>query len=758
MGRRVRRLTTVIGVLGLCLVMSCGVGGAGISVSSRNGTVAVSITLAGTTRTWLFGRDPVRVPVQANARTTPTAVGFRLMDEEPADRPTGASMVLRSSAVGCGQLLTAKEVVHASGIPPSGTATVTFSIASGQSAALCDSATLMATYDLTVTGGAVAVAQEVYELSQQALAVVLTREVTICIEILADFDGELSFSSFSLSFEGGPLNTASFALTNSDSENIHILLPEDVYDDSNHVYPGYMVERELSGVEVGASITVRAGRGGVLPYSVVCPTVLGRNYTAYVEWDGVSLTCDAEQLYTGPVATGPEFQVPIDANGDAVPPTDNFNGIDYAYVGALYVSSAAENVPALPSNVTQTLARVNVDLAESGLQYVERVYFSSQGAWVPDLPNGITVATLTCDYLEGGSPTVVDFTLGSTTAEWSYDRPDHDIELGGVSHSIIPILFSVETVSRLGYTYDGHAYAVDAAMDPARTLSSLTLELGDVATFAANRTSTSAGPPEWAGQTLAAITLVGPPGTPHTGGGGGGTGTVAGRVVDAQTGGSLAGAVVEVSGTTLSTTTDASGNFVLTGVSEGTPTLVTSLSGYVETSTTVVLLASATLETSIGMLALGAGGDNVAAILAWGENPRDLDLHMSGPDGSGGRFHAYYDDKTPVSHVDLDLDDTESYGPETMTIRPGQDDYYVAGDYHVWVHHFAGLETLGTSSATITLFAEGTQIAQYRVGGASGDSSEPIWQVVEFTVSAAGTVSNVDVVQSFTDGDQRTEF
>ena len=76
MGRRVRRLTTVIGVLGLCLVMSCGVGGAGISVSSRNGTVAVSITLAGTTRTWLFGRDPVRVPVQANARTTPTAVGF----------------------------------------------------------------------------------------------------------------------------------------------------------------------------------------------------------------------------------------------------------------------------------------------------------------------------------------------------------------------------------------------------------------------------------------------------------------------------------------------------------------------------------------------------------------------------------------------------------------------------------------------------------------------------------------------------------
>ena len=176
-------------------------------------------------------------------------------------------------------------------------------------------------------------------------------------------------------------------------------------------------------------------------------------------------------------------------------------------------------------------------------------------------------------------------------------------------------------------------------------------------------------------------------------------------------------------------------------MSEGTPTLVTSLSGYVETSTTVVLLASATLETSIGMLALGAGGDNVAAILAWGENPRDLDLHMSGPDGSGGRFHAYYDDKTPVSHVDLDLDDTESYGPETMTIRPGQDDYYVAGDYHVWVHHFAGLETLGTSSATITLFAEGTQIAQYRVGGASGDSSEPIWQVVEFTVSAAGTVS-----------------
>jgi hypothetical protein len=152
------------------------------------------------------------------------------------------------------------------------------------------------------------------------------------------------------------------------------------------------------------------------------------------------------------------------------------------------------------------------------------------------------------------------------------------------------------------------------------------------------------------------------------------------------------------------------------------------------------------------MLEIGAGGDNVAAVLAWGQVPSDLDLHMSGPDGSGGRFHAYYSMKAPVAHVELDLDDTSAFGPETMTVSPAAGGSYVAGDYHVWVRNFSGSPSFAESAATVTLFAGGSQLAQYSVGAASGDSERRIWQVVEFSVSASGEVSNINVVQSFTDG------
>jgi hypothetical protein len=329
-----------------------------------------------------------------------------------------------------------------------------------------------------------------------------------------------------------------------------------------------------------------------------------------------------------------------------------------------------------------------------------------------------------------------------------------------VPHDIISILYSFPTVSLMGYDYDGHIYSGSLELDSSRTLSAITLELGDIDDFVANRTIPDSPVPTWAGQGMLAVTLVGPAGIPQAGGGGGGggTGTVTGQVVDAQTGGALAGVLISVVGTGLSTTTDASGNFTISDVPEGGQTLRATLTGYVETSVPVIAFTGATTQTSIGMLAIGAGGDNVAAVLAWGENPRDLDLHMSGPDGGGGRFHAFYDNKAPVAHVFLDLDDTDSYGPETMTVSPIESGDFVAGDYHVWVHHFAGDLTFAESTATITVFAGGTQIAQYSVGDASGDSALKIWQVVEFTVSDTGAVSNVSVIQSFTDGTDDSVF
>jgi len=70
-------------------------------------------------------------------------------------------------------------------------------------------------------------------------------------------------------------------------------------------------------------------------------------------------------------------------------------------------------------------------------------------------------------------------------------------------------------------------------------------------------------------------------------------------------------------------------------------------------------------------------------VLTWGETPSDLDSHLTGPDGSGGRFHVYYASRQPVPFANLDRDDVSSFGPETITVEPRH-----PGTYRYSVHNF----------------------------------------------------------------------
>ena len=69
-------------------------------------------------------------------------------------------------------------------------------------------------------------------------------------------------------------------------------------------------------------------------------------------------------------------------------------------------------------------------------------------------------------------------------------------------------------------------------------------------------------------------------------------------------------------------------------------------------------------------------------VLSWGEKPRDLDLHLVGPD-----FHVSYRDKKSVPNVaKLDRDDTNGYGPETITL----DKVKQGTEYKVFVRNYSG--------------------------------------------------------------------
>lgn len=106
-------------------------------------------------------------------------------------------------------------------------------------------------------------------------------------------------------------------------------------------------------------------------------------------------------------------------------------------------------------------------------------------------------------------------------------------------------------------------------------------------------------------------------------------------------------------------------------------------------------------------------------VLTWSANPSDLDSHLTGPTPDGARFHVCYYDQvyssSGVKYVDLDIDDTSSYGPETTTIYQ-----QIPGVYRFSVHDYTNRSStsstaLGNSGARVQLYRGSSLIATYDV-------------------------------------------
>jgi 5-hydroxyisourate hydrolase-like protein (transthyretin family) len=249
-----------------------------------------------------------------------------------------------------------------------------------------------------------------------------------------------------------------------------------------------------------------------------------------------------------------------------------------------------------------------------------------------------------------------------------------------------------------------------------------------------------------------------------------GAGTVTGTIVDAQTGDPLEGVqVVATSGDHLGSTdaeysawTGDDGQFSLSNVPAGAYTLVFTLAGYIDSEAIATIVAGGAVDVAGGLVKESEAGEEVIAmVLTWGTEttrPKDLDLHLSGPDGAGARFHVYYQSMSAGEQVSLDLDDTEWGGPETITIRRASGGDFVAGEYHVWVHNYSSTPEFGGSAALVTITAGDQQVGQYAVSVARGDPTRDIWQVVNITIDAAGNITGTDVQQVFADGWDSTVF
>ena len=233
-----------------------------------------------------------------------------------------------------------------------------------------------------------------------------------------------------------------------------------------------------------------------------------------------------------------------------------------------------------------------------------------------------------------------------------------------------------------------------------------------------------------------------------------GLGSISATLVNGLTGAPIPNAAVEcrrqidnatTSGVEFTATSDAAALLAVTGVFTGNARCTAAADG-----TTIPLnitIGTTTTGTVVATPPPAAGSFRV--VLTWGENPSDLDSHLTGPiTGGSDRFHVYYSDDAYEGH-NLDVDDVSSFGPETITIVPAG----VNGMYRYSVHNYSEQGSDGASNPTEGIAASGAEVRLYDANGlirtytpppataANGGDDADTWRVFELTVNG----SNVSI-------------
>lgn len=192
------------------------------------------------------------------------------------------------------------------------------------------------------------------------------------------------------------------------------------------------------------------------------------------------------------------------------------------------------------------------------------------------------------------------------------------------------------------------------------------------------------------------------------------------------------------------TTTDEEGYYTLE-VLEGCYTAELKKDGYI-TSFVNVICSNTNAEQN-GVMTPVLSDDEYRIVLTWSDTPRDLDSHISGPLLNGERFHVYYKNMGAIDDSNivaiLDLDDTTSYGPETITLKKT-----LNGVYRYSVHDYTNAGSsnstaLSMSGAKVVLYRGNALIATYNVPINVGGT---VWNVFEIDGDVINTLNTMEYI------------
>lgn len=234
-------------------------------------------------------------------------------------------------------------------------------------------------------------------------------------------------------------------------------------------------------------------------------------------------------------------------------------------------------------------------------------------------------------------------------------------------------------------------------------------------------------------------------------------GGLSGYITDATTGRGISGVTLELYrgwgnlvGTPVATlTTNSSGYYVydtwtvfgmIWGLPIGNYTIKATHPDYNDMSFNVVVLGDMTLTNQNATMNPLNVEQNYRVVLRWGQTPRDLDSHLNAKSTTGSRVHIYYSSKVGTGG-NLDVDDTSSYGPETITITDF--DAYANG-FTYSVHDYTNRSStsskaLSSSGASVELWLGDQLLRTYNVPtGKTGT----VWNV--FSVDQNGTITSLN--------------
>lgn len=215
-----------------------------------------------------------------------------------------------------------------------------------------------------------------------------------------------------------------------------------------------------------------------------------------------------------------------------------------------------------------------------------------------------------------------------------------------------------------------------------------------------------------------------------------GTGEVGGRIRDSVTYAAVPGVSVKLrrglfareGEVVAETTTNAEGIYRFSNLQAGYYTADLSKQGYNREYFNVFCLGGQSVVAD-GLITPVLPENEWRIVLTWGQNPADLDAHLKGPLSDGSRFHLYwlrryvYDGGVLVAQ--LDRDDIDSYGPETVTIHQLRD-----GLYNYYVHDYTNRHNpesrgLENSDAQVRVYRGSNLVHVFNVPSGAGT----VWHV-----------------------------